>query len=495
MRGNGRSSKDQNLGTGNWVHIETFHGILVPGTLLSRLCRRLTRILKALTCAAKGSTMVFLDTRALAAFYLLIYQGASQQVGHIPEVHPTLTTYKCTKAGGCVARNTSVVLDAELRKAETINGTGVCKGWGIGPLNKTICPDAVTCNRDCALEGANYTQWGVHTSGNELVLKMYGHGVESPRVYLLDETGKEYEDFRVMNGEFTFDTDASNLPCGMCGALYFSEMEMSGGRSDLNRAGAGMGTGYCDAQCYTDFTWVNGVVGLHHGLSGRLCLIMLTFMEANLNETGSCCAEMDFWESNSAATKISPHTCNKPGLYQCQGEECGLDRLGVCGHTGCGFNPFNQGAEHFYGPSANMTIDTRRPFTVVTQFFTSDNTSAGQLVEIRRLWVQDGKVIQNPQAESGLGNSITENLCDEGSTYVAHGGMKGMGESLARGMVLVMSIWNQPDGWMRWLDAGGNGPCDPSEGDPKVLKQKYPGTSVTYSNIRWGEIDSTYGAK
>jgi len=216
-------------------------------------------------------------------------------------------------------------------------------------------------------------------------------------------------------------------------------------------------------------------------------------MQANLNATGSCCAEMDFWEANSAATKYTPHTCNKPGLYACNGDECGLDRLGVCGHTGCGFNAFKQGVEQFYRPGG--IVDTRRPFTVVTQFITADNTSAGRLVDIRRLWVQDGKVIENPQADSGLGNSLTEQFCGEGTTFYEHGGLKGMGESLSRGMVLVFSIWNQPDGWMRWLDAGSNGPCDVDDGDPKVIKARTPDTSVTYSNIRWGEIGSTFGAK
>ena len=33
--------------------------------------------------------------------------------------------------------------------------------------------------------------------------------------------------------------------------------------------------------------------------------------------------------------------------------------------------------------------------TVVTQFITSDGTDNGDLVEIRRLYVQDGKVIDN----------------------------------------------------------------------------------------------------
>ena len=209
--------------------------------------------------------MILLESRTLAAVSLLLYQAASQQIGHIPEVHPVLTTYKCTKAGGCIAQNSSVVLDAELRQTRAVNGTGICKDWGLGPLNKTLCPDSITCAKNCALEGANYTQWGVHTKGDEMLLKMYVDGeVASPRVYLLDSTGKNYEDFRLMNGEFSFDTDASKLPCGMCGALYLSEMEISGGRSDLNPAGASMGTGYCDAQCSTEFTWVNGIVSFNH---------------------------------------------------------------------------------------------------------------------------------------------------------------------------------------------------------------------------------------
>ena len=33
--------------------------------------------------------------------------------------------------------------------------------------------------------------------------------------------------------------------------------------------------------------------------------------------------------------------------------------------------------------------------TVVTQFITSDGTDNGDLVEMRRLYVQDGKVVQN----------------------------------------------------------------------------------------------------
>lgn len=60
--------------------------------------------------------------------------------------------------------------------------------------------------------------------------------------------------FRLLNQEFTFDVDISQLPCGVNGALYFVEMDQDGGLSKYpgNKAGAAYGTGYCDAQCPQD---------------------------------------------------------------------------------------------------------------------------------------------------------------------------------------------------------------------------------------------------
>jgi cellulose 1,4-beta-cellobiosidase len=58
-----------------------------------------------------------------------------------------------------------------------------------------------------------------------------------------------YEHFKLLNQEFTFDVDVSEVPCGINGALYFSEMNSQGDANDLNTAGAKYGTGYCDAQC------------------------------------------------------------------------------------------------------------------------------------------------------------------------------------------------------------------------------------------------------
>ena len=51
---------------------------------------------------------------------------------------------------------------------------------------------------------------------------------------------------------------------------------------------------------------------------------------------------------------------------------------------------------------------------MVTQFITSDGTDNGDLSEIRRLYVQDGKVINTPKFTIGGKeyDSITDDFCD-----------------------------------------------------------------------------------
>ena len=64
------------------------------------------------------------------------------------------------------------------------------------------------------------------------------------RTYLMD-TDDSYKVFKLLNKEFTFDVDVSNLPCGLNGALYFVEMDADGGKAKFptNEAGAALGTG------------------------------------------------------------------------------------------------------------------------------------------------------------------------------------------------------------------------------------------------------------
>jgi len=224
---------------------------------------------------------------------------------------------------------------------------------------------------------------------------------------------------------------------------------------------------------------------------------------------------MDIWEANSISAAYTPHPCTKTGPYRCSGTECNTptDRYnGICDPDGCDFNSFRQGDKSFYGPG--LTVDTKKKFTVVTQFITSDGTANGSLKEIRRIYIQDGKVIQNSKnLIAGLGpyDSITEQYCTDqkaafGDTdsFKAKGGMKGMEAGLRNGMVLALSIWDDHNVNMLWLDStyptdstkpgAARGTCPITSGDPKDVEANVPNASVVYSNIKVGDIGTTYTA-
>jgi hypothetical protein len=221
----------------------------------------------------------------LAATFLGLV--AAQTPGTTPEVHPKLYTWKCTKAGGCKAKNTSVVLDSATKKRIHQKNNSTLGCGSSGKPDPTVCPDEETCAKNCIIEGVqDYKAHGVFTNGGDLRMDMYNinGSVASPRVYLLAEDEENYEMMQLTGNELTFDVDVSKLPCGMNGALYLSEMEADGGRSELNPGGAYYGTGYCDAQCYVT-PWINGVVSrigtvpefqltLHRAMSrAKVCVV------------------------------------------------------------------------------------------------------------------------------------------------------------------------------------------------------------------------------
>lgn len=169
------------------------------------------------------------------------------------------------------------------------------------------------------------------------------------------------------------------------------------------------------------------------------------------------------------------------------GDEC--SKTGVCDKNGCGNNPYSNGDKQYYGPG--LKVDTSKPFTVVTQFPAKN----GVLQEVVRKYVQNGKVIENA-AISVTGPTNDTYCANHGaSAFLNLGGMKGMGESLDRGMVLAMSIWWDEGGFMKWLDSGNSGPCNATEGDPKVIPSIEKSPAVTFSQIKWGEIGSTFKGK
>ncbi|TDL15869.1 cellulase [Rickenella mellea] len=446
---------------------------------------------------------------ALLAFSLLAVVHGQQVGTNVPEVHPMLPSQKCTTGGGCVAQNTAIVLDSNWRWLHTTTGFTNCYTGNL--WDATLCPDPVTCAKNCALDGADYAAtYGITTSGNALTLKFVTGANVGSRVYLM-ATDTTYQMFKLLNQEFTFDVDMSNLPCGLNGALYLTEMDADGGMSKFpnNKAGAKYGTGYCDAQCPHDLKFINGEANILGWAPSA------NDANSGSGQYGTCCNEMDIWEANVNAAAYTPHPCSVVGQTRCSGTACGdgANRYGgVCDKDGCDFNSFRMGNQAFLGKG--LPVDTSQKFTVVTQFITSTNTSTGALTEIRRLYVQGGKVIPNSVANvAGIPavNSITDAFCTaqkktfgDTNSFGTKGGLAAMGKALQQGMVLSMSVWDDHAASMLWLDSAypttspatnpgvARGPCATTSGTPANVESQSPGASVTFSNIRFGDIGSTF---
>ncbi|KAJ5256752.1 hypothetical protein N7478_012856 [Penicillium angulare] len=463
-----------------------------------------------------------------STFAYQVYRGAlllsafigvtqAQQVGTLTtETHPSLTWQQCASGGTCTTKTGSVVVDANWRWIHSVSGSTNC--YTGNTWDATLCPDDVTCATNCALDGADYSStYGVTTSGSELRLNFVtnnsnGKNIGS-RLFLMEDDST-YQTFDLLNQEFTFDVDVSNLPCGLNGALYFVSMDADGGmaRFPANKAGAKYGTGYCDSQCPRDLKFIDGEANSDGWVAST------NNANTGLGNHGSCCAEMDIWEANSVSNAVTPHPCDTPTQTECTGDACGgtysTDRYaGTCDPDGCDFNPYRMGNKTFFGEG--MTVDTSSVFTVVTQFITDDGTSSGTLSEIKRLYVQDGVVIsQSASTVSGVtGNSITTDFCTAQKaafggedTFTQHGGLAGMGAALADGMVLVLSLWDDYYADMLWLDSiyptndtsttpgAARGSCDISSGVPATIESSDSSAYVLYSNIKVGPIGSTYSS-
>ncbi|KAI5782026.1 cellulose 1,4-beta-cellobiosidase precursor [Peziza echinospora] len=442
--------------------------------------------------------------------------AAAQQVGTLTaETHPKLTWSKCT-ASGCATQSASIVLDANWRWLHSTSSATNC--YDGNTWNTALCPNEATCSANCAVDGADYSgTYGITTSGNAVTHQFVKVGPYSTnigsRVYLMDSTDTKYQMFYLKNQEFTFDVDASNLVCGLNGALYFVEMDADGGLSkySTNKAGAKYGTGYCDAQCPHDIKFINGKANVEGWAASA------TDSNAGTGRYGTCCPEMDIWEANKISSAFTPHACSQPaGAYRCDGLECGDgdDRYsGVCDKDGCDINTYRMGNKNFYGPGSGFTIDSTKKITVVTQFITSDGTANGNLIEIRRKWVQNGIVYETPthKITNVSGNSISDTYCaaqktafGDNNDYAKKGGLKAMGDSFARGHVLVMSIWADHAVQMRWLDSVWpldvpatnpgvtRGTCPGTGSEPDSIAKNAPNSTVQYSNIRFGSIGSTF---
>ena len=439
-----------------------------------------------------------------------------QQAGtQTAENHPPLTIQKCTTSGGCQTSQHAVVLDSNWRWLHDVQGYTNC--YTGDEWDTSLCPDPVTCAENCALDGADYVgTYGITSNGGELQLGFVTHGPYSTnigsRVYLLQQGSESmYEMFMLKNQEFTFDVDVSQLPCGLNGALYFAELPQDGGMAQwpTNHAGAKYGTGYCDAQCPQDIKFIEGQANMLDWKPSP------TDPNSGTGLYGTCCHEMDIWEANSMSNAFTPHPCLVNGLYKCNGTTCGAGDAryaGVCDKDGCDYNPYRMGNTSLFGPGSSFQIDTTQLFTVVTQFPTN---SAGDVIAIRRVFVQNGKVVNNsfptwagiPKAD----NFISDPFCTAQKTvfgdpddFAKKGGMNSMSGTFARGMVLVMSLWDDHTADMLWLDSDypadksatapgvARGTCSTSSGVPADVERNHPNAYVKFMNIRTGDIGSTF---
>ena len=225
---------------------------------------------------------------------------------------------------------------------------------------------------------------------------------------------------------------------------------------------------------------------------------------------------MDVWEGNRVSNAVTPHACSVQGQYRCDGEACGdghgdARSKGVCDKDGCDFAPYRLGATEFFGEGSGFAVDTSKQFTVVTQFLTTDGTDEGDLSEIRRFFLQDGAVVPDPTVSVGgeTFDRLSDGFCaaqkkafgDE-NTFEARGGLAAVGDQMDAGMVLVMSLWDDHDVDMLWLDstypANATGPgaargsCATDSGKPADVEANQADAYVTFSAIKVGAINSTF---
>ncbi|KAF2671572.1 1,4-beta-D-glucan cellobiohydrolase-like protein [Microthyrium microscopicum] len=439
----------------------------------------------------------------LSAIAAVNAQGVGKNTA---EKHPSLNWKTCTKGGGCQSKKGEVTVDANWRWTHT---EGTTKNCYDGNKWTSEVSDGKTAGTKCVVEGADYSgTYGIKAGGDSLSLKFltkhqYGTNVGS-RTYLMASENK-YQQFNLLNKEFTFDVEFPTVGCGLNAALYFVSMDADGGQAKYssNKAGAKYGTGYCDAQCPRDLKFINGIGNIEGWQPSK------NDANAGVGPMGSCCAEMDIWEANAISAAVTPHSCTKTEQTMCKGDSCGgtysSERYaGVCDADGCDFNSYRMGDPDFYGKG--KTVDTNKKFTVVTQFI------GNPLTEIKRFYVQNGKVIPNSESklEGVKGNSITPEFCDAqkklfGDNYgfKEKGGFKSMSDAMAKGMTLVMSIWDDHYSDMDWLDASmpkdktgpgvKRGDCPAGEGAPATVEAKQGSATVTFSNIKFGDLNSTFG--
>jgi len=219
--------------------------------------------------------------------------------------------------------------------------------------------------------------------------------------------------------------------------------------------------------------------------------------------TGICCAELDLWEANKHSYQMALHPVDQKGQETCYLEkECGSQKAGhrndgPTDRNGCYMNPYFMGHKNFYGPGEKYTVNTKKPFAIVTEFREKD----GDLEGMYQYYYQGGKKIPQPEYKYGSCNAMTNEWCKkmfadkhDDTFFLDHGGMPQFSKAVKRGMTMVMSFWDDMATDMNWLDSGERGTCAKGDGDPRLLRELHPDASFGIRHVRWGPIGTTHNS-
>jgi len=443
---------------------------------------------------------------------LLLSTAAAQQAGGINsnDLMP-FPVGECKADGTCTDAETKLSLDSNWRWTHQVDASENCytsnewktKGGDV------VCKDGATktCAKECAVGAWPKEQWeapyGVNQTKSGINLGYVTQGPYSINVgsRLFITEGDEYKQFKLIGNEVSITVDMSKTECGLNGAIYFVEMDKTGdlGVGD-NEAGAAYGTGYCDAQCPRDLKWIKGKANIKPKWVPNEKDPMKNIGEGG---RGICCAELDLWEANKQSYQLALHpmdgedaqkVCYLEG--ECGSQKTGHRNDGPTDRNGCYMNPYLMGHKKFYGPGADYTINTEKPFTIVTEF---RDDGKGHLAGMYQYYYQDGKKIEQPEYGFGDGNAMTQESCTkifkhykDDDFFNDHGGMPQFSKPVERGMTMVLSFWDDMATDMNWLDTGARGRCNVGDGDPKTLREKHPDAKFGIRHLRWGPIGSTH---
>jgi len=206
---------------------------------------------------------------------------------------------------------------------------------------------------------------------------------------------------------------------------------------------------------YEQFYLKNHALSIDVDLSHVACGYNAAFYFSHLPTdvtigTGYCdaqntCIEFDILESNIAATATTSHSCNLTS--------------GACDPWGCGIGT----AKDPDVAPTSLVIDTTKPFTVTTYFYTHDKTDSGLLSKVSQSFTQGYNV-------HWLNSSLTDAGCEISSGSNPYWNITGkfpaMSWALGKGMTAVFSLWGSGGDGMSWLDGGQTNPrCAFVEGE------------------------------